>query len=55
MATRKIKIARYYDWWFDNAVEIVDNVLEIIQKGFYPKATKYKARCVDCCYRNICV
>lgn len=22
--------------------------------GFYPKGTKYKARCIDCCYRNIC-
>jgi CRISPR-associated exonuclease Cas4 len=22
--------------------------------GYYPKATKYKARCIDCCYRNIC-
>lgn len=40
---------------FKDAVEIVDNVLEIIQKGFYPQATKYKAKCVDCCYSNICV
>lgn len=40
---------------FKDAVETVDNVLEIIQKGFYPQATKYKAKCVDCCYRNICV
>lgn len=22
--------------------------------GYYPKATRYKARCLDCCYRNIC-
>ncbi|MDP4146885.1 MAG: CRISPR-associated protein Cas4 [Bacillota bacterium] len=22
--------------------------------GFYPKATASKARCIDCCYRNIC-
>ena len=22
--------------------------------GHYPKATSSKARCVDCCYRNIC-
>ena len=22
--------------------------------GYYPKATSSKARCVDCCYRNIC-
>jgi CRISPR-associated exonuclease Cas4 len=23
-------------------------------EGFYPKATSSKARCIDCCYRNIC-
>lgn len=25
-----------------------------VVSGFYPKATSSKARCVDCCYRNIC-
>jgi len=40
---------------FKDAAKIVDNVLEIIQKGFYPQATKYKVKCVDCCYANICV
>lgn len=27
----------------------------IIDKNYYPKATKYKQRCVDCTYRNICI
>jgi len=40
---------------FERAIALVSEVLEIIQKGFYPEATKYKARCVDCTYRNICV
>ncbi|MEA2074605.1 MAG: CRISPR-associated protein Cas4 [Euryarchaeota archaeon] len=40
---------------FERAVARVNDVLEIIQKGFYPEATKNKARCVDCTYRNICV
>ncbi|MFN8353248.1 MAG: CRISPR-associated protein Cas4 [Spirosomataceae bacterium] len=26
----------------------------IIDKNFYPKATKYKQRCLSCTYRNIC-
>jgi len=34
--------------------EIISAILNIIQKGVYPEATKYKARCPDCCYRNIC-
>jgi len=33
---------------------IISGLLDIIQKGLYPKPTKYKARCADCCYRNIC-
>ncbi|MGB7533624.1 MAG: CRISPR-associated protein Cas4 [Halobacteriota archaeon] len=40
---------------FERAIALVNEVLEVIQKGFYPEATKYKARCVDCTYRNICV
>jgi len=40
---------------FERAIALVNEVLEIIQKGFYPEATKYKVRCVDCTYRNICV
>lgn len=28
--------------------------LEVVQKGLYPKPTRYPARCADCCYRNIC-
>jgi len=34
--------------------KIISGLLDIIEKGVYPKHTKYKARCPDCCYRNIC-
>ncbi len=37
------------------ALEMVSEVLQTIQTGFYPKKTKYPMKCVDCCYRNICV
>jgi len=40
---------------FNKAAEIIENVLEIIEKGKYPKATRSGKKCVDCCYRNICV
>lgn len=26
-----------------------------VLNGYFPKATKYKARCIDCCYKNICI
>lgn len=30
-------------------------ICKIIDTNFFPKATKYKKRCVDCTYRNICI
>jgi len=30
-------------------------ILDIIRDGVFPQATRYKARCLDCCYRNICI
>ena len=31
------------------------DIFSIIDQNRYPKATKYKARCVTCTYRNICI
>ena len=33
---------------------IID-ILDIINKNIYPKATKYKKRCLSCTYNNICI
>jgi CRISPR-associated exonuclease Cas4 len=40
---------------YEKARQIVREILEIIQRGYYPEGTKQKARCVDCTYKNICV
>jgi CRISPR-associated exonuclease Cas4 len=40
---------------FQEARAIIEDVLRIIQYGYYPRKTKYPARCIDCCYKNICV
>ena len=50
-----VKEVKLSDNDFERAITMVNEVLEIIQKGFYPEATKFKVRCVDCTYRNICV
>jgi len=42
------------DQMYSELDKIISGLLDIIQKGLYPKPTKYKARCADCCYRNIC-
>ena len=31
------------------------NIQSILEKNSFPKATKYKKRCVSCTYRNICI
>jgi CRISPR-associated exonuclease Cas4 len=40
---------------FVEARRVLDEVLTVIQQGLFPRATRWKARCRDCCYRNICV
>lgn len=35
-------------------IEKIKQYQDVLQ-GFYPKPTRYKARCNDCCYKNICI
>ncbi|WP_269850708.1 CRISPR-associated protein Cas4 [Methanosarcina horonobensis] len=35
--------------------KIIEEILDIVQKGLYPKTSRSSRKCVDCCYRNICV
>ena len=39
---------------FEDLNKIIAEVLSVIQKCRYPEATRYKQRCPDCCYRNLC-
>ena len=39
----------------DKVKQAIKNIIEIIDKNIYPKATKYKKRCVSCTYNNICI
>jgi CRISPR-associated exonuclease Cas4 len=34
---------------------VLAEILEVIRTGVFPPATVWKARCRDCCYRNICI
>lgn len=40
---------------FEEAQEILSEIFDVISKGYYPKKTKFLNRCIDCCYKNICV
>ena len=33
---------------------VIQDFLEVVQKGKYPPPTRSKARCADCCYGNLC-
>ncbi|MCL5673961.1 MAG: CRISPR-associated protein Cas4 [Deltaproteobacteria bacterium] len=52
----KLKELIYKENDFIYAKNIVGEIFDIIIKGYYPtKKTSYSNRCVDCCYKNICV
>lgn len=50
-----LKEITYKDRDFMKISDIIEEMLFIIQNGYFPKATPYKVRCIDCCYKNICL
>jgi len=40
---------------FEKVNDIIKEMIFIIQNGYFPKGTAYKTRCIDCCYKNICL
>jgi len=50
-----VKEVKIRDKDFKDAILIINKILDIIQKGVFPEKTKTKSKCIDCCYRNICV
>ncbi len=54
-SNNRVKEIIFRDRDLKKALDMVDDILRIIQTGFYPKKTRYSMKCVDCCYRNICV
>jgi len=38
-----------------DVIRIAKEIINIIENNYFPKATKYKLRCIDCTYRNICI
>lgn len=50
-----IKEVGYNEKDFVRATNAISEILNIIQSGYYPKKTRCLSKCIDCCYRNICV
>jgi len=53
-SNNRIETVEFTDKDFVRGKEIVLEILEIIDKGFYPSKSKYKNKCLDCCYRTMC-
>ncbi len=39
----------------DDVKEKAADIVKIIGKNYFPRATRYKKRCIECTYRNICI
>lgn len=39
----------------EDVKRVADAVLEVIEGNVFPKATRYKSRCVTCTYRKMCI
>lgn len=39
---------------YDGLDRIIADLMDVVVYCKYPRPTKYKRRCPDCCYRNIC-
>jgi len=53
-SNNRIEEVKFMKTDFDKAIGIVADILDVVDKGFYPGKTKSKAKCFDCCYSNIC-
>lgn len=40
---------------YDYALRTINDILKIIDTGYYPANIRPNKRCPDCCYRNVCV
>lgn len=40
---------------FNQALDILNDLFDVVQNEKYPKRTSWRQKCVDCCYKNICV
>ena len=40
---------------FEYAAGVVDEIFRVVLMGYYPKKSSWPNRCIDCCYKNICV
>lgn len=51
----KVKEIVYKDRDFVYTEALINEYFEVVLKGYFPQKTKDANKCIDCCYKNICV
>ncbi len=51
----KLKEIIYKESDFYLARQQIEEIFSIITTGYFPKKTPWTNRCIDCCYKNICI
>ena len=54
-SAHRVVVLEHTEKDYEEAEAVVREALTVIQTGMFPAATRWKARCRDCCYRNICI
>lgn len=54
-SNNKIETIEITDDEKSKILKIIEEMFKIIELGYFPKRTKYRNKCIDCCYKNICV
>lgn len=51
----KLKEVIYQQKDYERTIDIINEIFNIIQLGYFPRKTPHRNKCIDCCYKNICV
>lgn len=51
----KLKATEYQQTDFNKDAKVIYEIINIIQLGFFLQKTPCRNKCIDCCYRIICI
>ncbi len=51
----RLECIEFTDEDFQQLRGTIEEMLLVIQKGYYPRKTRTRSKCGDCTYRNVCV
>ncbi|MGC8928869.1 MAG: CRISPR-associated protein Cas4 [Myxococcota bacterium] len=40
---------------FNTILEFIEEIFEISERCYFPRVSKNQMKCIDCCYKNICI